>query len=64
MDPGDRRQRLLGGDPARRHLRRGQRPETFTSTKFVNLEDVDDDLIDTRRSMLETDGVRHRALRE
>jgi len=39
-------------------------PETFTSTKFVNLEDVDDDLMDIRRSMLETDGVRHRALRK
>ncbi len=39
-------------------------PETFTSTKFVNLEEVDDDLMDLRRSMLETDGVRHRALRK
>ena len=39
-------------------------PETFTSTRFVNLEDVDDDLMDIRRSMLETDGVRHRALRK
>jgi cytochrome P450 len=38
--------------------------ETFTSTKFVNLEEVDDDLQDLRRSMLETDGVRHRALRK
>lgn len=38
-------------------------PETFTSTKFVNLEDVDDDLRDARRSMLETDGSRHTALR-
>ena len=28
-------------------------PETFTSTKFVNLEDVDDDLRDARRSLLE-----------
>jgi cytochrome P450 len=39
-------------------------PETFTSEKFVNLEDVDDDLMDARRSMLETDGLRHRALRK
>jgi len=37
--------------------------ETFTSTKFVNLEEVDDDLMEIRRSMLETDGLRHRALR-
>ncbi|GAA3136729.1 cytochrome P450 [Streptosporangium carneum] len=37
--------------------------ETFTSTRFVNLEEVDDDLIKIRRSMLESDGVRHRALR-
>jgi cytochrome P450 len=39
-------------------------PETFTSTKYVNLEEVDDDLMDLRRSMLETDGLRHRALRK
>ena len=39
-------------------------PETFTSTKFVNLEEVDDELIEIRRSMLETDGLRHRALRK
>jgi len=38
--------------------------ETYTSTQFVNLEEVDDDLQDLRRSMLETDGVRHRALRK
>ncbi|MFV0462541.1 MAG: cytochrome P450 [Nostocoides sp.] len=38
-------------------------PETFTSEKFVNLEDVDDDLMEFRRSILETDGVRHQALR-
>lgn len=37
--------------------------ETFTSTRFVNLEELDDDLMDIRRSMLETDGTRHRALR-
>jgi cytochrome P450 len=35
--------------------------ETFTSTGFVNLEEIDDDLIDIRRSMLESDGTRHRA---
>lgn len=39
-------------------------PETFTSTGFVNLEEVDDDLMEIRRSMLETDGLRHRALRK
>ena len=39
-------------------------PETFTSEHFVNLEDVDDDLQDLRRSILETDGARHRALRK
>jgi len=38
--------------------------ETFTSTKFVNLEEVDDELIEIRRSMLESDGLRHRALRK
>jgi cytochrome P450 len=38
-------------------------PETFTSTKFVNLEEVDDDQIKRRASILELDGVRHRALR-
>ena len=38
--------------------------ETFTSTKYVNLEEVDDDLMDVRRSMLETDGPRHLALRQ
>lgn len=37
--------------------------ETFTSERFVNLEEVDDDLMDFRRSLLETDGVRHNALR-
>jgi cytochrome P450 len=39
-------------------------PETFTSTKFVNLEEVDDDLQDARRSLLEMDGTRHTALRK
>lgn len=37
--------------------------ETFTSTKFTNLEEVDPHLQDQRRSLLETDGLRHRALR-
>lgn len=37
--------------------------ETFTSTRFVNLEEVDDDQIKKRASILELDGVRHRALR-
>ncbi|MFI6642824.1 cytochrome P450 [Streptomyces sp. NPDC050504] len=37
--------------------------ETFTSARFVNLEEVDDDQIAKRASMLELDGTRHRALR-
>lgn len=37
--------------------------ETFTSTKFTNLEEVDPELQDQRRSLLEMDGVRHRAIR-
>jgi cytochrome P450 len=37
--------------------------ETFTSTKFTNLEEVDPDMQDQRRSLLETDGLRHRAMR-
>ncbi|WP_239162572.1 cytochrome P450 [Paractinoplanes rishiriensis] len=37
---------------------------SFTSERFVNLEEVDDDLMDIRRSMLETDGRRHLALRQ
>ena len=37
--------------------------QTFTSTRFVNLEEVDDDQIALRRSILETDGLRHTALR-
>jgi cytochrome P450 len=39
-------------------------PQTFTSEKFVGLEDVDDDLMDFRRSMLETDGARHLVMRK
>lgn len=38
-------------------------PETFTSEQFVNIEEVDDDLMDFRRSILETDGARHQAMR-
>ncbi|AVV45877.1 cytochrome P450 [Streptomyces sp. P3] len=37
--------------------------DTFTSTRFVNLEEVDEDQIKKRASILEMDGVRHRALR-
>ena len=38
--------------------------DTFTSEKFVNLEEVDDELMEIRRSLLETDGTRHRAMRK
>lgn len=38
-------------------------PQTFTSMKFVNLEEVDDRQAEIRRSLLETDGPRHTALR-
>lgn len=38
-------------------------PETFTSEKFVNLEELDEETMEIRRSMLETDGPRHHALR-
>ncbi|MDI2132730.1 cytochrome P450 [Yinghuangia seranimata] len=38
--------------------------DTFTSTRFTNLEEVDDSQIAIRRSMLETDGLRHTALRK
>ncbi|MGW8376221.1 cytochrome P450 [Streptomyces sp. ODS28] len=38
-------------------------PDTFTSTRFTNLEEVDDDQIRIRRSLLETDGLRHHAMR-
>src|SRR3954453_20830439 len=37
--------------------------ESFTSEEFVNLEDVDPEFMDLRRSMLETDGPRHQAMR-
>jgi cytochrome P450 len=38
--------------------------ETFTSTKFVNLEEPPAEYQDLRRSMLESDGTRHQALRK
>lgn len=38
-------------------------PETFTSERFTNLEEVDARQAEIRRSMLETDGRRHLALR-
>lgn len=38
-------------------------PETFTSERFTNLEEVDAEQEEARRSLLETDGSRHRALR-
>ncbi|WP_067135864.1 cytochrome P450 [Microtetraspora malaysiensis] len=37
--------------------------ETFTSMKFVNLEEVDERQATIRRSLLETDGPRHGVLR-
>jgi cytochrome P450 len=37
--------------------------ETYTSERFTNLEEVDAEQEDARRSLLETDGTRHRALR-
>ncbi|AHH95496.1 cytochrome P450 [Kutzneria viridogrisea] len=39
-------------------------PETYTSEQFVNLEEVDQEQIARRRSMLETDGSDHTALRK
>ena len=39
-------------------------PETFTSTRFTNLEEPPAEYQDRRRSMLETDGPRHQALRK
>lgn len=38
-------------------------PDTFTSERFTNLEEVDAEQEEARRSLLETDGQRHRALR-
>lgn len=37
--------------------------DTFTSERFTNLEEVDKEQEEARRSLLETDGTRHRALR-
>jgi cytochrome P450 len=37
--------------------------DTFTSERFTNLEEVDAEQEEARRSLLETDGSRHRALR-
>ncbi|MBV6729307.1 cytochrome P450 [Nocardioides daeguensis] len=39
-------------------------PDTYTSTNFVNLEEVEPELQEARRSILEMDGLRHRALRK
>ena len=39
-------------------------PDTFTSTRFTNLEEPPPEYQDLRRSMLETDGPRHQALRK
>ncbi len=39
-------------------------PETFTSTKFTNLEEPPPEFQDLRRSILETDGPRHLSLRK
>ncbi len=38
--------------------------ETFTSTKFVNLEEPPSEFQDLRRSILESDGTRHQTLRK
>jgi cytochrome P450 len=38
--------------------------ETFTSTKFVNLEEPPAEFQDLRRSILESDGTRHQAMRK
>jgi len=38
--------------------------ETFTSELGANLEELDTDQLEARQSMLETDGLRHRALRK
>ena len=38
--------------------------ETFTSTKFTNLEEPPEEFQDLRRSILESDGSRHQALRK
>ncbi len=38
--------------------------DSFTSTKFVNLEEPPPEFQDLRRSILESDGTRHQALRK
>ncbi len=38
-------------------------PDTFTSNHFTNLEELDADQEEARRSLLDSDGTRHRALR-
>jgi cytochrome P450 len=38
-------------------------PETFTSNHFTNLEELEPDQEEARRSLLDSDGTRHRALR-
>ncbi|MBI1350898.1 MAG: cytochrome P450 [Actinomycetales bacterium] len=38
--------------------------DTFTSTKFTNLEEPPEEFQDLRRSILESDGTRHQALRK
>ncbi|AXE55087.1 cytochrome P450 [Aurantimicrobium sp. MWH-Uga1] len=38
-------------------------PETFTSSHFTNLEELEPDQEEARRSLLDSDGTRHRALR-
>ena len=38
--------------------------DTFTSTRFVNLEEPPGEFQDLRRSILESDGTRHQALRK
>ena len=41
----------------------GRDEATYSAAKFVNLEELDEEQMARRRSMLETDGPRHRALR-
>lgn len=38
-------------------------PETFTSSHFTNLEELEPDQEEARRSLIDTDGQRHRSLR-
>ncbi|MEY4477077.1 MAG: hypothetical protein RJA31_581 [Actinomycetota bacterium] len=38
-------------------------PETFTSSHFTNLEELDAEQEEARRSLIDSDGTRHRALR-